>query len=77
VWRPHTSGEEIAAAATTASADGFIRQKQLVCESRTKKDGAGFEAKAVWRVKGDQPLGSLWSVPVQKDGYLCGMLSFE
>ena len=39
--------------------------------------GAGFEAKELWRVKGDQPLGSLSSTPVQKDGYLYGMISFK
>ena len=41
------------------------------------KTSAGFEAKEVWRVKGDSPLGSLWSTPVQKDGYLYGMISFK
>lgn len=44
---------------------------------RVSKTGAGFEAKEIWRVKGDQPLGSLWSTPVQKDGYLYGMISFK
>jgi outer membrane protein assembly factor BamB len=44
---------------------------------RVKKTGVGFEAKQIWRVKGDQPLGSLWSTPVHKDGYLYGMISFK
>jgi outer membrane protein assembly factor BamB len=44
---------------------------------RVSKTGAGFEANEIWRVKGDQPLGSLWSTPVQKDGYLYGMISFK
>jgi outer membrane protein assembly factor BamB len=41
------------------------------------RTASGFEAKELWRVKGDQPLGSLWSTPVQKDGYLYGMISFK
>jgi outer membrane protein assembly factor BamB len=44
---------------------------------RVTKTGADFGAKEIWRVKGDQPLGSLWSTPVQKDGYLYGMISFK
>ena len=44
---------------------------------RVIKTEGGFEAKELWRVKGDQPLGSLWSTPVQKDGYLYGMISFK
>jgi outer membrane protein assembly factor BamB len=44
---------------------------------RVSQTPAGFEAKEIWRVKGDQPLGSLWSTPVQKDGYLYGMLNFK
>jgi outer membrane protein assembly factor BamB len=44
---------------------------------RVDKVGAGYSAHELWRVKGDQPLGSLWSTPVQKDGYLYGMISFK
>jgi outer membrane protein assembly factor BamB len=44
---------------------------------RVNKTSAGFEASEIWRVKGDQPLGSLWSTPVQKDAYLYGMISFK
>ncbi len=44
---------------------------------RVSKTAAGFEAREIWRVKGDQPLGSLWSTPVQKGGYLYGMISFK
>jgi len=44
---------------------------------RVSKTGADFEAKGIWRVKGDQPLGSLWSTPVQKDRHLYGMISFK
>jgi outer membrane protein assembly factor BamB len=44
---------------------------------RVTKSGAGFEAKELWRVKGNEPLGCLWSTPVQKDGYLYGMISFK
>jgi outer membrane protein assembly factor BamB len=41
------------------------------------RNGAGFEAKELWRVKGDAKLASLWSTPVCKDGYLYGMISFK
>lgn len=41
------------------------------------KHGAGFEAKEIWRVRGDTPLGSLWSTPVCKDGYLYGIISYK
>jgi outer membrane protein assembly factor BamB len=44
---------------------------------RVSKTEAGFEAKEIWRVKGDQILGSLWGTPVQKGGYLYGMISFK
>ncbi len=44
---------------------------------RVSKLGAGFEAKELWRVKGDRPLGCLWSTPVQRDGYIYGMISFK
>ena len=44
---------------------------------QVSKSGGGFAAREIWRVKGDQPLGSLWSTPVQKDGYLYGMISFK
>jgi outer membrane protein assembly factor BamB len=46
-----------------------------VCE--VAKSGATFEAKELWRVRGDTPLGDLWSTPVCKDGYLYGMISFK
>jgi outer membrane protein assembly factor BamB len=41
------------------------------------KNGAGFEAKEIWRSRGDSPLGSLWSTPVCKDGYLYGIISYK
>jgi hypothetical protein len=44
---------------------------------RITKNGAGFEAKEIWRVRGDAPLGSLWSPPVCKDGFLYGMISYK
>ena len=44
---------------------------------RIIKNGAGFEAKEIWRVRGDAPLGSLWSPPVCKDGFLYGMISYK
>ena len=45
----------------------------IACQvSRT---GDGFEAKELWKVKGDSALASLWSTPVHKDGFLYGMIS--
>ncbi|MGA2864352.1 MAG: PQQ-binding-like beta-propeller repeat protein [Verrucomicrobiota bacterium] len=41
------------------------------------KKTEGFEAKELWRVKGDNAVASLWSTPVCKDGYLYGMISFK
>ncbi len=41
------------------------------------KGGAQFEAKELWRVKGNSAVASLWSTPVEKDGYLYGMISFK
>jgi outer membrane protein assembly factor BamB len=41
-----------------------------------RHDGA-FEAKGLWRVTGDKIVASLWSTPVQKDGFLYGMISFK
>ena len=40
-------------------------------------NGSNFEAKELWRVKGDTIAASLWSTPVCKDGYLYGMISFK
>jgi outer membrane protein assembly factor BamB len=41
-----------------------------------RNDG-GFEAKELWRVIGNKDVASLWSTPVQKDGFLYGMISFK
>ena len=41
------------------------------------RNGGGFEAKELWRVTGDKEVASLWSTPVQKDGFLYGMISFK
>ncbi|HTL16769.1 MAG TPA: PQQ-binding-like beta-propeller repeat protein, partial [Patescibacteria group bacterium] len=41
------------------------------------RNGAGFEAKELWRTKGNTSAASLWSTPVCKDGYLYGMISFK
>jgi outer membrane protein assembly factor BamB len=41
------------------------------------KTGNGFEAKQLWRARGNSTAASLWSTPVQKDGYLYGMLSHK
>jgi outer membrane protein assembly factor BamB len=39
--------------------------------------GEGFQAKELWRIKGNAAVADLWSTPVCKDGYLYGMLSFK
>jgi outer membrane protein assembly factor BamB len=41
------------------------------------KTAMGFEAKEIWRSRGDSPLGSLWSTPVCKDGYLYGIIAYK
>jgi outer membrane protein assembly factor BamB len=41
------------------------------------RTGSDFEAKELWRIKGDSTVASLWSTPVCKDGYLYGMISFK
>jgi hypothetical protein len=41
------------------------------------KTGPGFEARELWRIKGNGPVASLWGTPVQKDGFLYGMISFK
>jgi outer membrane protein assembly factor BamB len=41
------------------------------------RNGEGFEAKELWRVTGNKEVASLWSTPVQKDGFLYGMMSFK
>jgi outer membrane protein assembly factor BamB len=45
------------------------------CE--VKKTAAGFEAKELWRVRGNAQVASLWSPPVYHGGYLYGMLSYK
>jgi len=40
-------------------------------------NSGGFVTKELWRSKGNSPMGSLWSTPVQKDGFLYGMISFK
>ena len=42
----------------------------------TKSDN-GFAATQVWRSKGNNPVASLWSPPVYKDGFVYGMISFK
>jgi len=41
------------------------------------RNGDGFEAKQLWRVTGNKDVASLWSTPVQEDGFLYGMISFK
>lgn len=44
---------------------------------QVNREGALFEAKQLWRIKGNAAVASLWSTPVCKDGYLYGMISFK
>jgi outer membrane protein assembly factor BamB len=44
---------------------------------QVSKSGTDFEAKELWRIKGNATVASLWSTPVCKDGYLYGMISFK
>jgi len=41
------------------------------------RTGNDFEAKELWRIKGNSTVASLWSTPVCKDGYLYGMISYK
>jgi outer membrane protein assembly factor BamB len=41
------------------------------------QSGGNFQAKELYRSKGNKPLGSLWSPPVYHDGHLYGMISFK
>jgi outer membrane protein assembly factor BamB len=41
------------------------------------KSSDAFEAKELWRIKGNAAVACLWSTPVCKDGYLYGMMSFK
>ena len=44
---------------------------------QVKKTASGFEARELWRIKGDATVASLWSTPVCKDGFLYGMISYK
>lgn len=44
---------------------------------KVTRNGTSFEARELWRIKGDNQVASLWSTPVCKDGYLYGMISFK
>jgi outer membrane protein assembly factor BamB len=41
------------------------------------KSGDGFEAREVWRRRGNAQAASLWSTPVHHAGHLYGMISFK
>jgi outer membrane protein assembly factor BamB len=41
------------------------------------RNGEEFSDKSLWRVNGNKEVASLWSTPVQKDGFLYGMFSFK
>jgi outer membrane protein assembly factor BamB len=44
---------------------------------QVSRNGDSFEAKELWRIKGNAAVADLWSTPVCKDGYLYGMISFK
>ena len=44
---------------------------------QVSRNGDKFEAKELWREKGNSTAASLWSTPVCKDGFLYGMISFK
>ena len=44
---------------------------------QVSRNGGSFEAKELWRIKGNNAAASLWSTPVSRDGYLYGMISFK
>jgi outer membrane protein assembly factor BamB len=44
---------------------------------KVTRSGSAFEAKELWRSKGNSAVASLWSTPVEKDGYLYGMISYK
>lgn len=44
---------------------------------QVSRHGDEFDAKELWRIKGNATVASLWSTPVCKDGYLYGMISFK
>ncbi len=44
---------------------------------RISKEGAGFKATELYRIRGDKPLANHWSTPVVKDGFLYGMFQFK
>jgi outer membrane protein assembly factor BamB len=44
---------------------------------RVSRNGTSFQAGQLWRVTGNSAVAGLWSTPVQRDGYLYGMISFK
>jgi len=44
---------------------------------RISKEGLGFKATEIYRLRGNKPLANHWSTPVVKDGYLYGMFQFK
>jgi len=41
------------------------------------RKGEELSAKGLWRITGNKDVASLWSTPVQKDGFLYGVMSFK
>lgn len=73
-WRTCTACLPVVAGDTVFCTAGY-EVGGAACQITRK--GEGFEARQKWRVKGNSPLGSLWSPPVCRDGFLYGMLSFK
>jgi outer membrane protein assembly factor BamB len=44
---------------------------------RISKEGLGFKATEIYRMRTNKPLANHWSTPVVKDGYLYGMFQFK
>jgi outer membrane protein assembly factor BamB len=45
--------------------------------ARITRQGDRFEARELWRLKGDKPVANHWSTPVFHKGHLYGMFSFK
>jgi outer membrane protein assembly factor BamB len=45
--------------------------------ARIDREGDGFKATELWRIKGNKPVANHWSTPVALNGHLYGMFSFK
>ena len=44
---------------------------------RVTRSSGGFSAKGLWRITGNKEVASIWSTPVEKDGFVYGMFGFK